>query len=332
MLFISSYITSRGYKIRTRVCCTLALWITIAAGGCGAELPTRTPASLPQGDAGIAAKYPADQGIENDPAVIFHDDFETRELRQKWDNRYHPANMRLTTEPANVNSGKRALEFVVPKQEAEVSNSVIKILKQGYDTIFLRFYSKFEKGFDQIGSSHNGGYLAAIAPGVAYATPGIRADGRNKFMASFECWRDDEKTPSPGGLNVYCYHPGQRTEYGDHFFPSGTVLPFSSKPGDFGPKFVARPNVTPELGRWYCYEMMLQANTVGQTDGRIACWVDGKLIADFPNLKFRDTDKLKINFAALDLHIKSNTRRENKKWYDDVVIATAYIGPIAKPK
>ena len=251
MLFILSCRTSRGCKIRTRVCCAFALLIAIAAGARGAELPTPAPASLPRGDVGIAAKYPADQGIENDPAVIFHDDFETRELRQKWDNRYHPANMRLATEPENVNSGKRALEFVVPKQEAEVSNEVIKIFKQGYDTIFLRFYSKFEKGFDEIGSSHNGGYLAAIAPGVAYATPGVRADGHNKFMASFECWRDDDKTPSPGGLNVYCYHPAQRTEYGDHFFPSGTVLPFGAKPGDFGPKFVARPDITPKLGRWY---------------------------------------------------------------------------------
>ena len=38
--------------------------------------------------------------------------------------------------------------------------------------------------------------------------------------------------------------------------------------------------------------------------------------------------ELKINWAAVDLHIKSSPIRQNKKYYDDVVIATSYIGPV----
>jgi hypothetical protein len=56
------------------------------------------------------------------------------------------------------------------------------------------------------------------------------------------------------------------------------------------------------------------------------------LIADFHNLRFRDDDALKINFASLDLHIGHNTLRQNKKWYDDVVLATSYIGPVFRRK
>ena len=104
-------------------------------------------------------------------------------------------------------------------------------------------------------------------------------------------------------------------------------MPNTSKPGDFGPHFKSRPDIIPELDRWYCFELMLKANTVGQKDGRIACWVDGKLIADLPNLHLRDVDTLKISSASVDLHIGNNAIRENKKWYDDVVIATSYIGP-----
>jgi hypothetical protein len=77
---------------------------------------------------------------------------------------------------------------------------------------------------------------------------------------------------------------------------------------------------------------MVKANTAGLRDGRIAYWLDGRLIADFPGLRLRDVDTLKINSAALDLHIRSNTIRENKKWYDDVVVATAYIGPMSGPR
>jgi hypothetical protein len=285
--------------------------------------------ALPEGDRGIAARYAGDKGIETDPAVVFHDDFESGAPRQRWDNVYQDAQIRLADEPANVHGGRRALEFTVPKQQAELSNSLVKQFKDGFDVLFLRYYSRFDPGFAQIGSSHNGGFLAAIAPGVPFATPGVRADGRNKFIASFENWRGEAGTRSPGDLNVYCYHPEQRSEYGDHFFPSGKVMPNTARPGDFGPHFVARPDLIPELGRWYCYEFMLQANTADRRDGRIACWVDGKLIADFPDLRLRDVDSLKINHAAIDLHIRNNTIRENKKWYDDVVVATAYIGPVA---
>jgi hypothetical protein len=72
---------------------------------------------------------------------------------------------------------------------------------------------------------------------------------------------------------------------------------------------------------------MVKTNTPGERDGRVACWVDGKLIADFPNLRFRDIASLKIDRFGLCLYIANNRLRENKKWYDDVVAATAYIGP-----
>lgn len=143
--------------------------------------------------------------------------------------------------------------------------------------------------------------------------------------------RGEASEPNPGHLNVYIYHPEQRSMWGDHFFPDGTVLPNTSLPGDFGSEFVARPNRVPELGRWYAYEVMLRANTPGERDGRIAMWLDGELIADFGNLRLRDVASLRIDRFNLSLHIGSNTVAETRKWYDDVVAATEYIGPIVSP-
>ena len=122
--------------------------------------------------------------------------------------------------------------------------------------------------------------------------------------------------------------PEQRDRFGDHFFPSGKILPFSEQPSIFGSQFVSRPDIIPEFDRWYCFEFMVKANTVGQRDGRVACWLDGKLIADFPNLRFRDVETLKIDHFGVTLHIGCNTVRPNKKWYDDIVAATSYIGPM----
>ncbi len=309
----------------------IPLLVCLAAAIGGEEAANVLP-SLPEGN-GLAAKYPGDLGIEKDPAVVFADGFEgcslPADLRAKWDWLIHDANMRIAQEPDNVHGGGRALEMTVPQQSIPLAVAVDKQLKDERDVLFLRWYSKFDKGFLVRRSSvHNGGSISSRYFPGGQATPGIRADGRNKFLANYE---DENSTgESPGALNIYCYHPEQGGGFGDHFYPSGLVIPGSevrSGAATFGPSFIARPDVIPELGRWYCYEFMVKANTPGLRDGRIACWLDGKLVADFPNLRLRDVDTLKIDRFGVGLFISRDTVRANTKWYDDVVAATSYIGP-----
>jgi len=57
---------------------------------------------------------------------------------------------------------------------------------------------------------------------------------------------------------------------------------------------------------------MVLANTPGQRNGRIAVWLDGKLVADFMNLRFRDIESLKIDRFQLCFHIRSNPNGETK--------------------
>ena len=291
--------------------------------------------TLPEGDTGIAANYPNDVGITGDSAVIFADDFESyskaSDLDTNWDFVFQYNQIRFTTESANVYAGKQALEFTVPQQNNELSNSAAKTVNPERDALFLRYYSKFDTPFDVVGSSHNGSSISAHYFNNGQATPGVPADGKNKFLVNLENWRGEASTQSPGPLNVYIYHPEQRSQWGDHFFPTGTVLPNSSQPFDFGPNFKSRPDVTPDLDKWYCYELMVRANTPGKLDGRIAFWLDGKLLADFQNLRLRDVTNLKIDRFGLDFHIGSNPNGETKKWYDNVVAATSYIGPVKTP-
>src|SRR6266536_3334421 len=95
------------------------------------------------------------------------------------------------------------------------------------------------------------------------------------------------------------------------------------------PDFKPLPNVQPKLGEWFCYEIMVKANTIGRNDGEVAWWYNGQLIGRIPDLFLRSIDSLKVDFAALRFHATSNTIRVNKKWYDNVVIAKSYIGPMA---
>jgi hypothetical protein len=305
--------------------------------GEGAAEVTATGA-LPEGANGLARKYRGDAGIAGDPAVVFADDFEgyakPADLNKRWDNVYQNQYVGLATTPANVFHGRQSLEFSLPKQDAELSDAVDKAVRPEHDVLFLRYYSKYDPPFDVVGSTHNGASISAHYYNKGQATPGVPADGKNKFLANLETWRGDAATPSPGNLNIYIYHPGQRSQWGDHFFPTGQVMPNTSLPFDFGPTFVKRPDVIPDLKSWHCYEFMVKANTpgvaggLGKDDGRIAVWYDGKLAADFMHLRLRDVEALKIDRFGLCFHIKSNPKGPSRKWYDNVVAATSYIGPM----
>jgi hypothetical protein len=307
-----------------------------AAVSSGGSTGSSASGDLPDGNNGIAAKYPGDVGIAADPNVIFADDFESyvqaADIAKRWDNMYQNQYVAITTTAANVYAGKQALEFTLPQETAELSDAVEKIVSPELDVLFLRYYSKFQPPYDVVGSSHNGSSISAHYEVGFQSTPGVPADGTNKFLANLENWRGDTATVSPGDLNVYVYHPLQRSQWGDHFFPTGLVMPNTSIPFDFGPDFVSRPDLIPALDQWYGYELMVKANTPGQNDGRIAAWVDGKLVMDFPNLRLRDVASLTIDRFALCFHIGSNPNGQSKKWYDNVVAATSYIGPLLPVK
>ena len=319
----------------------VALMVGVAAVASGQEAAAGALPRLPEGASGIAAKHPGDAGIAADPAVIFADNFEDdatpADLKRKWSGVFGDQDMRITEVPAAVHSGRKALQITMPRQTSPHSSGLQAVFADEHDTVFLRYYSKFEKGFDYPSgvSCHNGADISAHYY-TNGATPGQRADGHNKFLVAYE----DEigyRGPAavPGPLNVYCYHPEQRDNFGDHFLPSGSVMPYSptlGNHGSFGAEFVPRTDIVPELDRWYCFEFMVKSNTAGRRDGRIACWLDGTLIADFPNMRFRDADTLKIERIGIGMYMADNALRDNSKWYDDVVAATAYIGPLAKPK
>jgi hypothetical protein len=300
-----------------------------------AATPFASEGALPEGDRGLAARYPGDQGIAADPAVLFADDFETpaspRDLPKTWDVVHHVDHLRLTTAPTDVYGGKQALELTVPQQEREFSHAVDKILARAQSVLFLRYYSKFQPPYDVVGSSHNGCSISGGYYDGGRATPGVPADGRNKFLVNLENWRGEAATRSPGFLNLYVYHPEQRSQWGDHLFPTGVVLPNSSRTFDFGPSFERRQDIIPALDRWHCCELMVALNTPGRRDGRLAFWFDGVLSGDFGNLRLRDVEGLKIDRFGLHFHIGSNPRGVARKWYDNVVAATTYIGPLVRP-
>jgi hypothetical protein len=287
---------------------------------------------------GIADRYPNDVGIGNDPAVILFDGFENYDsaagLKSRWNQVFQSANLRISTEAGNYVGGHKGLEMKLPVSSSEVTNKIAKIISPQEPTLFIRAYAKFDLGFNVVGSSHNGiAMRSANYPGPGHPAP---RDGTGFFGFGLQhhkigTGRGGEVQPGYG--HIYAYWPFQRERYGDHWYPDGWV-----KPGGWGlwilypfqyPDFEPLPNWQPVRGLWYCYELMVKVNTLGQRDGVVAYWIDGQLAGRFPNLFIRSIDSLKVNYAALNLHASSSSRI-NKKWYDNVVIARKYIGPISQ--
>jgi hypothetical protein len=280
--------------------------------------PQAMIAQLPE-QRGLAARYPGDKGLAADPAVVLADDFESS--TRPWDRVMGGA--RILDEPSHVHVGQRALELTT---NGPGGGGVIKYLSPGFDRLFLRYYIKYDDAFP--GAHHVGGFVSARAAGVPDANPGVVPNGTNQFDVLLDHWSFDPKFPSPGQLVAYVYHMDQQHEWGEQFYPSGRTSPgVNAARGIFGPSFVPRTDLVPTRDRWYCFEFMTQANTPGQRDGRVAFWVDGRLAADFPNLRFRTADALKLNRAGVTIY-ESRNNGLHRVWIDDVVVATTYIGPM----
>jgi hypothetical protein len=318
-------------------------WLVLAAAAffwameaVGEDASPSTVAPLPEGNNGIAAKYPGDRGIEKDPAVVFADDFETGDM-DKWDTHY--GSPHITHEAENVHSGKTAVEMLLewPRTEKKFNNGLMQHFHPGFDVMFFRYYAKFGKDTELFdGGTHAGGAIFATTMPTENIKAGLRADGHNQFTARLDTWRMDKETPSPGQLCLYSYHPEQASRYGDQLFPSGRILPAKRKLPDLPyskSDFVDRADFIPERGRWYCYEIMAVVNTPGEHDGRLAFWVDGKLTGDFSRFRVRDVEDLKANLLNISFYTE-NPRVHGgcAMWYDDIVAATSYIGPMVEAK
>lgn len=295
----------------------------------GATTFAQAPPPLPTGNNGIAAKYPEDAGIGSDAAVLYADDFESYsstspnwQASGHWNNSY--GNLSIVT-GASAFAGNQSVQMLVPANSSQSAEGLAKSITPNQDTLFVRFYEKFMSGYSASGSIHNGVSVTSHYPG-----PGNPANGANFFESDAENSCDLSSTTQPCYTNSYNYYVGQRGNYGDHWYPDGTVLPDSSLQYNWGPYFISRPQFVPNENQWYCYELMVQANTPGLSDGRVAIWVNGNLIGDWQNIVFRTTNALQIDLASLQFYLGSNTNSVNEIiWFDNVVMATSYIGPMS---
>jgi hypothetical protein len=143
----------------------------------------------------------------------------------------------------------------------------------------------------------------------------------------------------------------------------------------WGNSFVRDDRLKVERGRWVCVEVMAKMNDVGDRNGELALWIDGKPVSHlgkgfptgkwvfdkfvpgqgggsarwndktgaredfetapdgepFAGFRWRTAKELDLNFVWAYVYITGAAPGHvSKVWFDDIVVATEYIGPLKK--
>ena len=292
----------------------LVVCLALLAGRTAAAAPD----ALPEGAGGIAVKYPGDSGVEKDKRVLLYENFETAALdKNRWTDISNKAGaLSFSDDVPAASAGKKSL-LVTATLGANTGGHLFRRFERGVEKMHARWYVKFAPDSDYI---HHFVHIVAELPATRWPTGGAGElpAGDKKFSTGLEPWGRWGKYPAPGAWNFYTYW-WKMKQSGDGKY--------------WGNSFMPEPAVVPERGRWYAMEMMVQANTPGRADGRQAFWVDGKKIGDFGGIEWRASADLKANAFWLMSYVtehSAKTNKVNRVWFDDVVVATDYIGPIRK--
>ena len=276
---------------------------------------------------GLAAKHPGDDGIATDPDVLFSDNFESGDMK-KWDQQRG----RVVMTGDKPNSGRWCVQMPMERGKNH-GGDAIKWFMPGADAVYARLYVKFSADYQY---NHHFVWLGAnqrTNKWSAFGKAGLKPNG-TYYSTGMEPWFAWGKNPPPGEVNLYTYYldmePDRKMNkyWGNGFFPPG--------PGKGAAAGTAR--VIPPLDQWQCWEFMIQANTApDKADGRQAMWVDGKLVGEFTGIRWRNDLDLKVNCFWLEHYgydegdpTKQYWKESQSVWFDDVVVARRYIGPMKR--
>ena len=261
---------------------TIFLLAGIAATNGNGEVNKTTLA----GTIGIAARYPGDEGIENDSAVVFTEKFESTaisDLDQRWTNVGHGTDgsalfiVKDTTFPG---VGKNCLKIKATKGR-NVGGHLWKLLDEGYEKLYARFYCKFAPDAPYV---HHFCELSGRDPNNTSPWPlggaGTRPTGTDWFTVNIDMtrkafWRPAEapQAPPAGEWILYNYWSEMRSWQTPEGESDGRSRGFFGNV--FGP--LDEPLVV-KRGVWQCVEVMIKLNDPEKRDGEVAFWIDGKLI------------------------------------------------------
>jgi len=315
-------------------------------------------AQEPEGDNGIASSFPGDVGIENHPDVVFVENFEegsVGNVAARWDEAAHSAQMSLSGDVPALSSGTQSiLMHKQPGDGTPGAHLYTRLLpgngENGYHKLYARVYLKFGAQSDVL--HHFGTNLGGNNPATPW--PDVSAGNRPAGDRSF--WTGVEPYGDAWTWDFYTYWMEMRSYQN----PDGTGTTFWGNAFLRGTSAENWAPVGPPVvrGEWICVEMMMKINDPPTGHGgEQAFWINGQLWrrggqiishlgegfptgtwlrdkfspepgqAPFEGYRWRNAQDLLINYVWLYIYTEQDGY-DIPVWYDDLVVATSYIGPL----
>ena len=257
--------------------------------------------------------------LERPGKVIFNDGFESPESLDKYFEvrGAREGQAKLVTDAGLAHSGRGAIQFTAVARDGRESGSGASgwLGPDGYERLHFRRYIKFAADYDQGNLNHVGGGLSAVTGTDRYrgmGSAGVRPQGDDHFNSAFEPWCDWRRFPPPGYMFLYTYWMDMKRDRDGNYW--GNML---------GP--VANERMVLQRDRWYCLEHMIQVNDIGQANGELAAWIDGKLYIHYKGFRWRTSADVKLKRFNIGVYVHQ-AAKDNTVWYDDVTLSTGYVG------
>ena len=290
---------------------------------------------------GIAARYAGDLGFAKDPAVLFADDFEswteggTQPPPGAWSVRRNNVSQTrvIPGKVAPACPGGHVLEIACwtegkGSQTGGLSrrlgnyNHAGEGLGDGHDELYVRYYLKFDENYRAVQNhgANLGGRDLKMKAAAWVGMAGIRDTSTRGYFYS--------------GLQPYAKQGSRELEMGFYSY-------HLDKRGPWGENYEVARRLPVEVGTWHSVERHMKLNSVDPAkadpavaDGVEELWVDGVLTIRKAGVRFRRVPHLRITFFSLETYyhgLPAQYGRDSpiKVYIDNVVIARAYVGPLA---
>ena len=272
---------------------------------------------------GIAERFSDDRGIDTDPDVIFAERFDSADTYAKWAEK----KKKMTAEVVDSVSGDGyepisggSLRVRIKKGGTLGLNVHYRFADHGFqepESAYFRYYLRLGESWNPV---RDGGKLPGLSGTYGRAGwGGRRADGTNGWSARGAFFKQSDAASPMGslrGIGSYVYYAGMGSSYGDAWgwnrAPTGLL----------------------EKNRWYSVEQYVRLNTPGNEDGVLRAWIDGHLVFERENIRFRDVSDLKIESIWMNVYHGGTSRApaDMTLYIDNLVVAQDYIGPMRRAR
>jgi hypothetical protein len=306
---------------------------------------------------GLAMGFRGDVGITNDSRVLFVENFEEDslpELWRRWETVGSRAAMSFSSDRAPGSGGRQSL--LMDRQEGAGPQLFRRLANTnngfGHDRVFARYYVKFDVDCGEIhhfGTCLGGNYPATPWPQVKAGFPtdgaksfwsGIEPFGVNWTWDFYTYWCDMRGSPPRGQTwgNSFIRDRSLKVDKGKWICIEQMIQMNDVNDSNGEQALWIDGRLVSHLGKGFPRGLWTYDKFKPGTGGQGVRWEKAKNGperftvpeggAAFDGFRWRTVPGLNVNFVWLYIYTEKPDGHRIRVWFDDVVVATDYIGPM----